>query len=346
MLTRKLIISAFSVVFLFFSTTFAQLNSSSTMSKVGTTVAQFLKIGPSARAIGMGGAFTANEDDISMIHWNPAGLARLRASEAMFTHTKWIAGTNYDFMAIGLNLYSVGTLGLMVSSFSSGDMAVRTVDMPDGTGEMFNTADMMIGLSFARNLTNKFSIGGTVKFIHQRLWHMTANSVALDIGTLFTTPFYGIRLGASMSNFGPKMRLDGRDIKFANDPDPHEEGNVEFVNAQYEMQYYSIPLRFQIGLAKDFDLGYKNRLTLAMDAIHPNDNYEAVNIGGEYSFNGLIFLRAGYKSLFQKDSEEGLTLGAGLNYRLMTTVVLKIDYAYCDFGVLQDVQRFSIALRF
>ncbi len=346
MFTRKLIISAVSVVFLVATTSFAQLNSSSTMSKVGTTVAQFLKIGPSARAIGMGGAYTASAGDISMIHWNPAGLARMNSSQVLFTHTKWIAGTNFDFMAVGLNLYSFGTLGLMVSSFTSGDMAVRTVDMPDGTGEMFNTADLMIGLSYSRNLTNKFSIGGTVKFIHQRLWHMTANTVALDIGTLFTTPFYGIRLGASMSNFGPKMRLDGRDIKFANDPDPNEQGNVEFVNAQYEMKYYSIPLNFQIGLAKDFDMGYHNRLTIAADAIHPNDNYEAVNVGAEYSFNELIFLRAGYKSLFQKDSEEGFTLGAGLNYRLMSTVVLQIDYAYADFGVLENVQRFSISLRF
>ncbi len=346
MLTRKSIISALSVILVFASTTFAQLSSSSTMSKVGTTVAQFLKIGPSARAIGMGGAFTASTDDIGLIYWNPAGLARLSSSAAMFTHTQWIAGTNYEFMAVALDLYSVGTMGLMVSSFTSGDMAVRTVDMPDGTGEKFNTADLMIGLSFARNLTNKFSIGGSVKFIHQRLWHMTASTVALDIGTLFTTPFYGIRLGASMSNFGPKMRLDGRDIKFANDPDPREEGNVEFVNAQYEMLYYSIPLYFQIGLAKDFDLGYNNRLTLAADAIHPNDNYEAVNAGVEYSFKNMFFLRAGYKSLFQKDSEEGLTLGVGLNYRLMSTVILKIDYAYADFGVLENVQRFSLGLRF
>ncbi|HHE55761.1 MAG TPA: PorV/PorQ family protein [Caldithrix abyssi] len=325
---------------------FAQLTSSSTMSKVGTTVAQFLKIGPSARALGMGGAFTAIDDDISLLHWNPAGLARLTANEALFTHTNWIAGTNYDYMAVGIKIYNVGTIALMVSAFNSGDMDVRTVDMPDGTGEKFNTSDLMIGLSFARNLTNRFSIGGSVKYIHQRLWHMSASTVAIDIGTLFTTPFYGIRLGASMSNFGPKMRLDGRDIKFAQDPDPREEGNVEFVNAQYEMLYYSIPLNFQLGLAKDFNFGPKNRLTLALDAVHPNDNYEAVNVGTEIALQNMIFLRAGYKSLFQKDSEEGVTLGAGLNYRLYSTVVLKIDYAYEDFGVLNNVQRFSLALRF
>ncbi|MHB2148714.1 PorV/PorQ family protein [Calditrichota bacterium LG25] len=345
MFTRK-IINIFFVIGLTASVGFAQLTSSSTMSKVGTTVAQFLKIGPSARALGMGGAFTAIDDDISLLHWNPAGLARMTANEALFTHTSWIAGTNYDYMAVGIKIYNVGTIALVVSSFGSGDMDVRTVDMPDGTGEKFNTSDLMIGLGFARNLTDRFSIGGTVKYIHQRLWHMTASTVALDIGTLFTTPFYGIRLGASMSNFGPKMRLDGRDIKFAQDPDPLHEGNVEFVNAQYEMLYYSIPLNFQLGIAKDFKFGERNRITLAMDAVHPNDNYEAVNVGTEIALQNMFFLRAGYKSLFQTDSEEGMTLGAGLNYRLYSTVILKIDYAYEDFGVLNNVQRFSVALRF
>ncbi len=345
MLNKKLV-STLSALLLLTSMSFAQLGGSSTMSKVGTTVGQFLKIGPSARAIGMGGAFTASGNDISLIHWNPAGLARMTANEAMFTHTKWLAGTNYDFVAVGIRIYNVGTLALMVSSFTSGDMLVRTVDMPDGTGEKFNTADLMIGLSYARNLTDRFSIGGTVKYVHQRLWHMTASTVAIDIGTLFTTPFYGIRLGASMSNFGPKMRLDGRDIKFANDPDPTEEGNVEFVNAQYEMLYYSIPLKFQLGVAKDFNFGANNRLTLAVDAIHPNDNYEAVNVGMELGLRDILFLRAGYKSLFQKDSEEGLTFGLGVNYRLYSTVMFKFDFAYQDFGVLDNVQRFTLGLRF
>ncbi len=328
------------------NTLMAQTGSSSTISKVGTSVAQFLKISPSARAVGMGGAFTAANNDLGMLFWNPAGLARVTASEAMFTHTNWLVDTQYDFLALGINMYSAGSIGIMVSSFNSGEMKVRTVQEPDGTGEWFSTGDIMIGLSYARNLTNKFSIGGTVKYIHQTIWHMSASTIALDIGTLFTTPFYGIRLGASMSNFGSNMRLDGRDIKFSQDPDPNEEGNVEFINALYEMKSYSIPLNFQIGLAKDFQLGEFNRFTVAMDAVHPNDNYEAVNVGMEYGFKEQFFLRAGYKSLFQQDTEEGYTLGIGINYRIVSTVTLKLDYAYADFGRFSNPQRFSLAIRF
>ena len=89
-----------------------------------------------------------------------------------------------------------------------------------------------------------------------------------------------------------------------------------------------------------------NRLTIATDALHPNNNYESVNIGMEYVFNNLFFLRLGYKSLFLEDSEQGLTAGAGLNYNLKGVVSLKVDYAYADFGILHYTQRFSFGIEF
>jgi hypothetical protein len=51
-------------------------------SKVGTTAAQFLKIGVGSRAVGMGGAFVAVADDITSLYWNPGGLGRLNHNEA------------------------------------------------------------------------------------------------------------------------------------------------------------------------------------------------------------------------------------------------------------------------
>lgn len=323
----------------------AQGLTSSTISKVGTTVGQFLKLGASARSTAMGGAFTSVADDISSMYWNPAGLANIHGYEVMFTQTQWIADTKYSYGALSLDLGSIGTLGAMISSFSSGDMKVRTVDQPGGTGELFSTQDIAAGLSYARPLTDKFKLGLTVKYIHQRIWHMSASTLAIDVGTLFTTPFYGIRLGSSLSNYGPKMRLNGRDAKFAKDPDPDNEGNVDIVNAQYEMLNYSIPLRFQVGVAKDFIINEYSRITLAVDAVHPNDNYEAVNSGMELGIKDMIFLRAGYNSLFQKDAEEGFTAGAGANIRLGGGTRLKVDYAYVDFGRLGDTQKFSLTFR-
>jgi len=337
---------AITLIFYFCGFSAALAQDGDRVSKVGTTVAQFLKIGPSARSIGMGGAFTSVANDVSAIHHNPAGLSRIYANEAMFTHVDWLAGTSFDYGAVVLNLGSFGALGAMVASFQSGEMEVRTVQQPDGTGERFDTQDIAAGLAYSRNLTDKFSIGFTGKFIYQRIWHMTATSIALDVGTLFETPFWGIRLGASISNFGNKMKLEGRDSKFATDPDPDNIGNVEIVNAQYEMLAYNLPLRFQVGFAKDIEIGEYNRLTLALDAIQPNDNFEAVNTGFEYGWKELVFLRAGYKSLFQDETEEGLTYGLGANIRLAGQTHLRVDWAYADWNRLESAQKFSLSIRF
>ena len=38
-------------------------------------------------------------------------------------------------------------------------------------------------------LTDRFSIGGSFKYIQQNIWHSTARTFAVDVGTLFETPF-------------------------------------------------------------------------------------------------------------------------------------------------------------
>lgn len=316
------------------------------ISKVGTTAAPFLAIEVGARAVGMGGAFVAIADDISSLYWNPAGLARLRNGEAIFSHTDWILDVSYDYAAVGLPLGSLGSLGLSFSTLTMGEMEVRTLLYPEGTGEKFAASDFAIGTSYARNLTDRFSIGFSAKYIHQSLWHMSASSFALDIGTLFTTQFNGMRIGMSITNFGSKMMLEGSDTQVPIDVDPNKYGNNNKIVANMKTDRWSLPLLFRFGLAMDLIKTYHQRLTLAVDAMHPNDNSEYINVGTEYGLNENIFLRAGYKNLFMQDSEEGLTAGIGLAYKLFGDVRLKFDYAYADFGVLENVQRLSFALEF
>lgn len=325
----------------------AQVDNSQTITKTGTTVAQFLKIGVDARGAAMGGAFAAMEGDLSAMHWNPAGLGHHRGVGAMFVHSEWLADLNFNYVAVAFNLGEVGIMGLSVVNLSSPDEPVRTVERPEGTGEFFNSNDLAIGVTFARQLTDRFSIGGSVKFIRQNIWHMNAGAVALDIGALFTTPFKNVRLGASIVNFGSDMRLNGRDIQFSNDPDPLNQGNVEFVNALYETDKFPLPLAFRVGVATEL---YKNenlRVSVGLDALHPNDNTESLNGGAELAFNETLFLRGGYGTLFRKDTEEGLSMGAGLQYRIWgTSTKLRIDYAYADFGLLDNAQRFSLGVEF
>ena len=324
-----------------------QIDTDQTITKTGTSAAQFLKIGVDARATAMGGAFVAMEGDLSAMFWNPAGLGHFTGLGVMFVHSNWLADINFNHIALATDLGNVGIIGLSITNLAVPDDIVRTVEQPNGTGELFNSSDLAANLTFARRLTDKFSIGGSVKYIQQRIWHESASAFAADIGALFTTPFNGIRIGASITNFGGNMRLNGRDLRFSKDPDDFNEGNVQFVNAMYETDEFPLPLNFRVGIAGELYQNKNMRVTFGLDAIHPKDNTESVNAGAEFAFSELFFLRAGYATLFRQDTEEGLTFGGGIHYRVWgSSTILKIDYAYADFGLLDYVQRFSIGINF
>jgi hypothetical protein len=225
-------------------------------------------------------------------------------------------------------------------------MQVRTTDRPEGTGERFKVQDFALQIAYGRALTDRFSVGTTLKFINERIWHSTASAIAFDVGVLFTTPYDRLRLGASMANFGPQMQMNGRDILFSDDPSPNDEGNVEVVNARYQTDAFSLPLVFRLGLAWDAFSTPDHRVVLMTDAAHPNDNSEYMNFGAEYAFRGLIAVRAGYKNLFEVDGEQGLTFGAGLNIRLERALEIHFDYAYADFGRLDETHWLTVDLEF
>ena len=315
------------------------------VSKVGTSAAAFLRIGVGARAMGMGGGFVAVSDDATALYWNIAGIAQLEKNQFILEHTEWLAGINFDFAGVVIHLGSFGTLGLSLTSLTSGDIAVRTVQEPEGTGEVFDVQDLAAGLSYARNLTNFFSIGFTAKFINQNIFNENAQGFALDIGTLFTTDFNGMRIGMSISNLGTTMELSGRDLFFFRDEFPDRFGDNDKVPAELRTDSFDLPLLFRIGVAMDILKGENRRWTIAVDGKHPNDNTESINFGSEYAFNNFIALRVGYKDLFLRDAEGGFSFGGGLKTRV-SDVFLKLDYAYFDAGRLDNAQRFSLGFEF
>ena len=292
----------------------------------------------------MGGAFTAVSDDISALYWNPGGTANIVSSEAFFNHTALYADIRHDFAAFATNLSGLGTVGVFASVLSMDEMAVRTIENPEGTGEFFDYNTLILGINFSRFLTENFAIGFNAKYISENLWHMNATGLAVDIGTLYKIPVLNeLRIAASISNFGTKMQLSGRDVTGIF---PSGSGGSNFINSNIELDKFDLPLLFRFGISTDVVKDTESRLTIAVDAIHPNDHTEYLNTGLEYAWNEIVHLRAGYNSLFEKDSEKGLTLGFGLYYRVIDLVKVKLDYAYQDFGRLKDVHYFAVGINF
>lgn len=314
------------------------------LTKTGTSAAPFLKMGVGSRAIGMGGAFTATADDITAMYWNPGGLANMYAREATFNHVRWFADVNLDYAAFATYLPDVGTLGAFVTVLSMDEMLVTTTDRPEGTGERFNAGAMAIGISYARNLTDQFSIGANVKYLREYLWNMSATGIAVDIGTIYKIPVLNeLRLAASISNFGTRMKLEGRDNLLISQVGGGE-GNL--INTDIQLDAYDLPLLFRVGVAADLIKSEESRLTAAVDAVHPNDNTEYLNTGLEYAWNEIVFLRGGWKSLFERDTEQRFTAGIGVHYRVVGELKLKVDYAYQDWGRLTNVHYLSFGIRF
>jgi opacity protein-like surface antigen len=315
-----------------------------TLTKTGTSAAAFLKIGLGSRALGMGGAFTATADDNSAMYWNPSGLARIYGSEATFNHVNWFADVRVDFAGFSTRLSDLGVLGAFVTVMSMDEMDVRTIEMPTGTGERFSAGALAVGLSYARNLTESFSIGFNVKYLREYIWNSSASGIALDAGVLYRIPVLNeFRLAAAISNFGTKMKLEGRDNLVVQQVGST---NGNLINTSVEVESYDLPLLFRVGVAADVVKSEDFRVTAALDAIHPNDNTEYLNTGIEATWKELVFLRGGWKSLLERDTEQGFTLGAGIQAPLAGALRATLDYAYQDWGRLTGVHYLAIGIKF
>jgi len=316
------------------------------VSGVGTGAAAFLEIGVGARAMAMGGAYTSIANDATALYWNPAGIAWISGVQCELAHNKWLVGTYHDFAGIVVPVPGLrSTFGLSYNALDYGDEPVRTVERPEGTGEMFSGRDISVALSYAIAFTDRFSFGLSGKYVSQRIWSETGSAMAMDVGIFYNTVVKGLRLGACVSNFGSKIEMRGRHIRTIVDPDEGVE-NYDRVPVNYKTGYYSLPLLFRVGLSYEQSLGALGNALVAMDVCHPSFATESISLGLEYGFANMFYLRGGFESLFERDHINGLTCGGGIDLYRRGMMGIRIDYCWADWGVLENAQRFSLGLVF
>jgi hypothetical protein len=315
-------------------------------SKVGTTAGQFLSISVGPRAMAMGGAYVASNEDVTSLYWNPGGVAQAGKSQLIFSNTDWLVGTKFRWFGFLLSLDEQNAMGISLTQLDYGEEEVTTVSLPNGTGERWSAQDLSVAVTYCRRLTDRFSMGASVKYIDQRVWNESASAFAFDLGLLFVTGFNDMRLGVSMSNFGGEMKLDGRDLLQRVDIDPLNSGSNKALVGSLKTDSWPIPLAFRVGVAMDVYKDDMWRFIVASDALMPSDNDGSVNVGGEFGWSDMVFLRGGYKSVFGEGVEEGLSLGAGLKYGVAGFGALEVNYAFTQFGLFGNLNTIALGFSF
>jgi len=326
--------------------------------RMGTTAVNFLELGIGSDGNAMGETYVSMVGNLSSVYWNPAGLAFMRQNEALFMYQPWVVDIRNSFAAVAYILPSAGTFALAMNHVGYGEMQVTTLENQDGTGELFTANEYCFSFTFSRKIVQWFSFGASAKYINSRIWHTSASAMAVDLGVNVLTGFFsttphhedGLRIGMSISNYGTRLRYDGMDLLFPIDILPNEAGNYSAVKGQFNLQEWELPLIFRIGVSIQPLVTRYQRLTLAADALHPNNNAESVNVGAEYAITfagaGRFFLRGGYKSLFMEETEFGPTFGAGLQLNFLSNYGLKVDYAFKPVGILGNTHSYTLGIIF
>ncbi|MBN2572268.1 MAG: PorV/PorQ family protein [Ignavibacteriales bacterium] len=320
------------------------VESQAQLEKRAQTGFKFLSVSTDARVSGMGDAVTSLQHGYSSaMFYNPAGMANMeKMVDAHFGHTQWIAGINYINYGIAIQPFkndNYGVLGFSVVAVKYGDMQ-RTIKYDNEQGYLdlgtFDPIAISMQLGYAKMLSNKFSIGGNIKWCQLSLGtHLVSyedvgnniptkqeefeqSSLAFDFGLIYQTGFKSLNLGMSVRNFSQE---------------------VKFIKEEFQL-----PLTFQVGVSMDMlDLfpsidPKMHSFLLSVDAAHPRDFDEQLNIGCEYSFMDMVALRAGYT--YPAD-ERDFTFGAGVMKEL-SGLLIGVDYSYSPFGVFDNVHRISV----
>lgn len=296
---------------------------------VGTAGAQFLRIPVGARAVGLGQSYVACADDGSAGYWNPAGLMRTPGRRNLFfSHTEYTADISIDYAAYQWHRQNFG-FAITAGYLDSGDI-LRTTEMyQEGTGQTFNANQYLLGFSLARSMTDRFSVGGTVKFFQENLDEFESRGLLMDLGVLYYAGVGDLRIGFAVRNFGSDLRPGGTP--------PGIEG-VDTVPDQF--QSYSPPTSGSFGAAYTWSLGRGVDLMTTLDFHHPSDFSESFRMGGELSVGERLLLRGGYET----DRDEGGAAG-GFGVKLKRDgLQVRLDYGYSDMGAFGDIHHLSVDL--
>jgi hypothetical protein len=301
--------------------------------KLAQTGFQFLSVGSDARAGALGEAMTTISMGAGALFFNPATMARMPMGvHVMASQNQWLADITHNSFAMALSPAGgrFGVLGLSLMNVNYGEFQGTMVAKNEQgfvDTEIFTPTAVSIGVGYARAISDRFSVGGHLKYANQDLGRSVlpveddsstvkknfASAVAFDFGTIYYTGFRSLAFGMSIRNYSNEI--------------------------QFESESFQLPLTFRIGVSMNIlDLiapsMSSQSILLSVDASHPRSHSEQMNFGMEYKLLNAFSARAGYMLNYEI---MGLTAGFGLQL-----AGLAIDYATTPSENLGMVERLTV----
>jgi hypothetical protein len=337
----------------------------------GSTTAEFLLLGANARGTALGGSYVAMATDVGGLNANPAATALMTRPGAQFSQYDYVADTKLNWGAVAFPFGGgASAFGLQLGTFGFSEQPVYTVETPEGTGEVYDVSETFAAVTFARNFSDRFSVGFTAKGVFDQLGQASGSAFAIDFGTHFHSSLSGkpIRFAFTLSNLGTKMKYDGDKIRTdaPREELPGEDPITEELQpAIFRTTGFSLPTIFRVGLAYDVVAGASSRVTVMGEFNQANSNKAGYGFGAELAAMQLggsnfgLAVRGSYTATpansyetdffgvgVEKESDEksqGVAFGGGLNYQT-PTFSIGFDYAWKKLGLLGNTNFFTVSL--
>lgn len=297
----------------------------------GTVSGLVLDIGTSAKAIGLGEAYTTGLGTAEMNYWNVGAIGASKSIQVSFTHLEWLVSTRMENIYVTCPILNFGVVGL-TARFVGYANEKKTLENSDGTFNKedgtFGGRDIIIGLNYGYDLESiigsmgfgSLGVGFGLNIISSTYDDKTANAVGANVGLLYRAPIKDLNVGFVMRNVGSKLK--------------------------YISEEAPLPLNFQLGGS----YGLLNRMiVIYTDLKIPTYQYPSIHFGVEVTPIEFVSVRVGYKYGFG-----GLPLGylsglsAGLGVNLPKSILqvgnLSLDYAFVPYGDLGFTHRISLEM--
>ncbi len=322
--------------------------------KLAQTSFKFLSVVSDARGAAISEAMTSLQIGSSALFFNPAGMSGMQKFlDVSISNNQWIADIKHNTFSMAINPAKgkYGVLGFSMQYVDYGNFIGTVVNTDplnlkayDDVG-IFKLGALAVGAGYAKQLTDRFSVGGQIRWARQDLGEsvipnefqkipiydpndtttiigyadsaVTAtnklNPLVFDFGTQFKTGVKSLTFGMSVRNFSKEI--------------------------QYVYEQFQLPLVFTLGISMNLmDLFEKvaldQSLYMSIDASHYRDHPEQLKIGLDYQVLKMFSMRCGYAT---NSDESGFSFGIGAS-----KFGFAFDYSYTPFGIFNNVQRMTV----